>query len=71
MTRRILQAKGLDAQRDVTLLSMDTGARLQALITGKVAGGMITPPSTYLAQDQALEFWLEARTTCAICRPVS
>jgi len=52
MTRRILQAKGLDAQRDVTLLSMDTGARLQALITGKVAGGMITPPSTYLAQDQ-------------------
>jgi ABC-type nitrate/sulfonate/bicarbonate transport system substrate-binding protein len=55
MTRRILQAKGLDAQRDVTLLSMDTGARLQALITGKVAGGMITPPSTYLAQDQGFK----------------
>lgn len=52
MTRRILQAKGLDAQKDVTLLSMDTGARLQSLISGKVAGGMITPPSTYLAQEQ-------------------
>ncbi|TMA11207.1 MAG: ABC transporter substrate-binding protein [Deltaproteobacteria bacterium] len=50
--RRILQAKGLDPQRDVTLLSMDTASRLQSLLTGKVAGGMLTPPSTYLAQDQ-------------------
>jgi ABC-type nitrate/sulfonate/bicarbonate transport system substrate-binding protein len=52
MTRRILQAKGLDAQKDVTLLSMDTSARLQSLISGKVAAGMMTPPSTYLAQDR-------------------
>lgn len=52
ITRRVLQAKGLDPQKDVTLLSMDTAVRLQALLTGKVAGGMITPPSTYLAQDQ-------------------
>jgi len=51
MTRRILQAKGLDPQKDVTLLSMDTTARLQSMMSGKVAGGMITPPSTYLAQD--------------------
>jgi ABC-type nitrate/sulfonate/bicarbonate transport system substrate-binding protein len=35
MTRRILQAKGLDPQKDVTLLSMDTPARLQSLMTGK------------------------------------
>ncbi len=52
MTRRILQAKGLDPQKDVTLLSMDTPARLQSLLTGKVAGAMMTPPSTYLALDQ-------------------
>ena len=52
ITRRILQAKGLDPQKDVTLLSMDTSARLQSLLTGRVAGGMMTPPSTYLAQDQ-------------------
>jgi NitT/TauT family transport system substrate-binding protein len=50
--RRILQAKGLDPQKDVTLLSMDTTSRLQSLLSGKVAGGMLTPPSTYLAQDQ-------------------
>ena len=36
MTRRIIQAKGLDPQKDVTLLSMDTAARLQSLMTGKV-----------------------------------
>ena len=52
ITRRILQAKGLDAQKDVTLLSMDTSARLQSLISGKVAAGMMTPLSTYLAQDR-------------------
>lgn len=52
ITRRVLQAKGLDPQRDVTLLSMDTGVRLQSLFTGKVAGAMMTPPSTYLAEEQ-------------------
>jgi NitT/TauT family transport system substrate-binding protein len=52
MTRRILQAKGLDAQKDVHLLSMDTPARLQSLFSGRVAGAMMTPPSVYLAQDQ-------------------
>ena len=52
ITRRILQAKGLDPNKDVTLLSMDTTVRLQSLFTGKVAGAMMTPPSTYLALDQ-------------------
>ena len=52
ITRRVLQAKGLDPNRDVTLLSMDTSVRLQSLLTGKVAGGMMTPPSTYLAEEK-------------------
>jgi NitT/TauT family transport system substrate-binding protein len=52
MTRRILEAKGLDPQKDVTLLSMDTPARLQSLYSGRVAGAMMTPPAIYLAQDQ-------------------
>lgn len=61
MTRRILQAKGLDPQRDVTLLSMDTPARLQSLMTGKVSGGMMTPPSTYLAMDQGYKVFGRGR----------
>ena len=52
IVRRILQAKGLDSQKDVTLLSMDTTARLQSLLSGKVAGGMVTPPTTYLTVDR-------------------
>ncbi|HEX9788677.1 MAG TPA: ABC transporter substrate-binding protein [Candidatus Binatia bacterium] len=52
MTRRILQAKGLDGQKDVNFLSMDTPARLQSLYSGRVAGAMMTPPAVYLAQDQ-------------------
>lgn len=61
MTRRILQAKGLDPQKDVTLLSMDTPARLQSLMTGKVSGGMMTPPSTYLAMDQGYKVFGRGR----------
>ena len=61
MTRRILQAKGLDPQKDVTLLSMDTPARLQSLLTGKVAGAMMTPPSTYLAVDQGFKVFGRGR----------
>jgi ABC-type nitrate/sulfonate/bicarbonate transport system substrate-binding protein len=52
ITRRILQAKGLDPQKDVTLLGMESASRFQSLVTGKVAGAMMTPPSTYMAQDQ-------------------
>jgi NitT/TauT family transport system substrate-binding protein len=55
MTRRILEAKGIDPNKDVTLLSMETHARLQALTTGRVAGAMVTPPATYLAQDQGFK----------------
>lgn len=63
MTRRILQAKGLDAQRDVHLLSMDTPARLQSLFSGRVAGAMMTPPSVYLAQDQGYKVFGRGRDT--------
>ena len=69
MTRRILQAKGLDPQKDVTLLSMDSPARLQSLMTGKVSGGMMTPPSTYLAMDQGYKIFGAAGTICASCKP--
>lgn len=51
MTRRILQAKGLDAAKDVSFLSMDTPARLQSLFSGRVAGAMMTPPSIYFAEE--------------------
>jgi ABC-type nitrate/sulfonate/bicarbonate transport system substrate-binding protein len=63
MTRRILQAKGLDAQKDVHLLSMDTPARLQSLFSGRVAGAMMTPPSVYLAQDQGYRVFGRGRDT--------
>ena len=61
MTRRLLEAKGIDPQRDVMLLTMEAYARLQALVTGKVAGAMMTPPSTYLAQDQGFKVFGRAR----------
>ena len=61
MTRRILQAKGLDPQKHVTLLSMDSPARLQSLMTGKVSGGMMTPPATYLAMDQGYKVFGRGR----------
>jgi ABC-type nitrate/sulfonate/bicarbonate transport system substrate-binding protein len=61
MTRRIVQAKGLDPQKDVTLLSMDSSARLQSLMTGKVAGAMITPPATYFAMDQGYKVFGRGR----------
>jgi NitT/TauT family transport system substrate-binding protein len=59
--RRILQAKGLDAQKDVTLLSMDSPARLQSLLSGKVAAGMVTPPTTYLAVDRGFRVMARGR----------
>ncbi|MDP2604988.1 MAG: ABC transporter substrate-binding protein [Deltaproteobacteria bacterium] len=61
MTRRILQAKGLDAQKDVNILSMDSPARLQSLFSGRVAGAMMTPPSVYLAQDQGYKVFGRGR----------
>lgn len=61
MTRRILQAKGLDAQKDVNFLSMDTPARLQSLYSGRVAGAMMAPPATYLALDQGYKVFGRGR----------
>ncbi len=59
--RRILQAKGLDAQKDVTLLSMDSPARLQSLLSGRVMAGMVTPPTTYLAVDRGFRVMARGR----------
>jgi ABC-type nitrate/sulfonate/bicarbonate transport system substrate-binding protein len=61
MTRRILQAKGLDAQKDVNFLSMDTPARLQSLYSGRVAGAMMAPPAVYLAVDQGFKVFGRGR----------
>jgi NitT/TauT family transport system substrate-binding protein len=61
ITRRILQAKGLDAQKDVTLLSMDSPARLQSLLSGRVMAGMVTPPTTYLAADRGFRTMARGR----------
>ena len=61
IVRRILEAKGLDPQKDVTLLSMDTTARLQSLLSGKVAGGMVTPPTTYLTVDRGFHVLARGR----------
>jgi NitT/TauT family transport system substrate-binding protein len=61
ITRRVLQAKGLDAQKDVTLLSMDSPARLQSMLSGKVAAGMVTPPTTYLAVDRGFRTMARGR----------
>ena len=61
MARRILQAKGLDAQNDVNFLSMDTPARLQSLYSGRVAGAMMAPPATYLAMDQGYKVFGRGR----------
>jgi ABC-type nitrate/sulfonate/bicarbonate transport system substrate-binding protein len=61
MTRRILQAKGLDGQKDVYLLSMDTPARLQSLFSGRVAGAMMTPPAIYLAEEKGYKVFGRGR----------
>jgi len=61
IVRRILQAKGLDPQKDITLLSMDTTARLQSLLSGRVAGGMVTPPTTYLTLDRGFRVLARGR----------
>lgn len=61
MTRRILQAKGLDAQKDVNFLSMDTPARLQSLFSGRVAGAMMTPPAIYLAEEKGYKVFGRGR----------
>ena len=62
IARRVLQAKGLDPQKDVMILSTEnTAVRYQSLLTGKVAGAMLTPPSTYLALDQGFRLFGRGR----------
>ena len=61
MTRRILQAKGIDAQKDVNFLSMDTPARLQSLFSARVAGAMMTPPAIYLAEEKGYKVFGRGR----------
>jgi len=62
MTRRVLQAKGLDPQKDVLTLSTEnTAVRYQSLLTGKVAGAMLIPPLTHLALEQGFKLFGRAR----------
>jgi len=49
--RRILQAKGLNPDRDVNLISMGGEVRLQSMMSGAVAGVMLSPPYTFMALD--------------------
>jgi NitT/TauT family transport system substrate-binding protein len=55
IVRRILQAKGLNPDKDVTFISMATEVRLQALISSTVAGAMMSPPYTFLAVDRGYQ----------------
>jgi len=53
--RRILQAKGLNPERDLTVISMGGDVRLQAMVSGAIAGAMLSPPYTFLAADQGYQ----------------
>jgi len=53
--RRILQAKGLNPDKDVNFISMATEVRLQAMISGSIAGAMLTPPYTFMAADRGYQ----------------
>src|SRR2546426_4514823 len=53
--RRILQAKGLNPERDVTVISMGGDVRLQAMVSGAIVGAMLSPPYTFLAADQGYQ----------------
>jgi ABC-type nitrate/sulfonate/bicarbonate transport system substrate-binding protein len=55
--RRMLQAKGLNPDKDVTFISMATEVRLQALVNGTIAAAMLTPPYTFLAADQGFQLF--------------
>jgi NitT/TauT family transport system substrate-binding protein len=59
--RRILQAKGLNPDRDVNLISMGGEVRLQAMMSGAVAGVMLSPPYTFMAMDQGYQVFGRGR----------
>jgi NitT/TauT family transport system substrate-binding protein len=58
--RRILQAKGL-SERDVTVISMGGDVRLQSMMSGAIAGAMLSPPYTFLAADQGYQVFGRGR----------
>ncbi|MEO6163748.1 MAG: ABC transporter substrate-binding protein [Candidatus Binatia bacterium] len=50
--REVLTANGIDANRDVTILSMGSAdTRVNSLISGAVDGAMIIAPHTFTAKD--------------------
>jgi len=59
--RRILQAKGLNAEKDVTIISMGGEVRLPAMMSGAIAGAMLSPPYTFLALDQGYQVFGRGR----------
>jgi ABC-type nitrate/sulfonate/bicarbonate transport system substrate-binding protein len=59
--RRILQAKGLNPERDVALVSMGGEVRLQSMMSGAVAGVMLSPPYTFMAVDQGYQVFGRGR----------
>jgi NitT/TauT family transport system substrate-binding protein len=59
--RRILQAKGLNPERDVALVSMGGEVRLQSMMSGAIAGAMLSPPYTFLAVDQGFRVFGRGR----------
>ena len=59
--RRILQAKGLNPDRDVNLISMGGEVRLPSMMSGAIAGAMLSPPFTFLAADQGYQVFGRGR----------
>src|SRR5215471_11081036 len=59
--RRILQAKGLNPERDVNLISMGGEVRLPSMMSGAIAGAMLSPPYTFLAADQGYQVFGRGR----------
>jgi NitT/TauT family transport system substrate-binding protein len=59
--RRILQAKGINPERDVTIISMGGDVRLQSMMSGAIAGAMLSPPYTFIAADQGYQVFGRGR----------
>ncbi|HZS01499.1 MAG TPA: ABC transporter substrate-binding protein [Chloroflexota bacterium] len=59
-TALILDRYGMDASRDVTLIATgDMANSLQALLSGAVAGGLLSPPGTFRAEDAGLRLLVD------------
>ena len=59
--RRILQAKGLNPDRDVNFISMGGEVRLQSMMSGAIAGAMLSPPYTFMAADRGYQVFGRGR----------